>query len=291
MASSIKPCFLSSSVAYDANASPWGALDFLQSDYKQILAQLYKNDGVVVGTVSTPSLLPALNTTVPVNVAARPADLAQRHAPTRSSLRHSRLVSKAYQQELDPQRPRAYRSRRLACALSGLELLLGLSVCMLALWLLLWAPRMRTRDVPYWSGAPLFLSGLCGLTLAGCPGDFPGSCIKFFRVVSIILAIQAALSCLVAAILSMMHLILLHWAQCEPESALSTSCECHTEMANILRYPDLSCPAVVNVLVLLLVGSCASNLMGCILAAWLLPLHWGRYRSHGYLPVASRPPS
>jgi hypothetical protein len=51
--------------------------------------------------------------------------------------------------------PPVLRHHRLATALAALQVLLGVAVSSLAVWLLLWAPNLRVRDIPYWSGLPV----------------------------------------------------------------------------------------------------------------------------------------
>lgn len=51
--------------------------------------------------------------------------------------------------------PPVLRHHRLATALAALQVLLGVAVSSLAVWLLLWAPNLRIRDIPYWSGLPV----------------------------------------------------------------------------------------------------------------------------------------
>lgn len=51
--------------------------------------------------------------------------------------------------------PPVLRHHRLATALAALQVLLGVAVSSLAVWLLVWAPNLRVRDIPYWSGLPV----------------------------------------------------------------------------------------------------------------------------------------
>jgi len=51
--------------------------------------------------------------------------------------------------------PPVLRHHRLATALAALQVLLGIAVTSLAVWLLVWAPNLRVRDIPYWSGLPV----------------------------------------------------------------------------------------------------------------------------------------
>jgi hypothetical protein len=51
--------------------------------------------------------------------------------------------------------PPVLRHHRLATALAALQVLLGVAVSSVAVWLLLLAPNLRVRDIPYWSGLPV----------------------------------------------------------------------------------------------------------------------------------------
>jgi hypothetical protein len=51
--------------------------------------------------------------------------------------------------------PPVLRHHRLATARAALQVLLGVAVSSLAVWLLLLAPNLRVRDIPYWSGLPV----------------------------------------------------------------------------------------------------------------------------------------
>lgn len=51
--------------------------------------------------------------------------------------------------------PPIMRYHRLAKAHVGLQTLLGVLLCFLSLWLIMWAPNIRTRDNPFWSAIPV----------------------------------------------------------------------------------------------------------------------------------------
>jgi hypothetical protein len=93
--------------------------------------------------------------------------------------------------------PAIIRYHKLAKALLGLIILLGLAICFLALWLLIWAPNIRQRDNPHWSGVPVrprfeklrshpnifqvLLSGILGMVLVCCfRKEHPGMKKNFF---------------------------------------------------------------------------------------------------------------
>jgi len=45
--------------------------------------------------------------------------------------------------------------QRLARCLATIQIILGVAVTSLSLWLLLWAPHLPVTDNPYWSGIPV----------------------------------------------------------------------------------------------------------------------------------------
>lgn len=47
------------------------------------------------------------------------------------------------------------RHRRLSRFLASMQIILGVVVTSLSLWLLLWAPNLPVTDNPYWSGMPV----------------------------------------------------------------------------------------------------------------------------------------
>lgn len=51
--------------------------------------------------------------------------------------------------------PPIIRYHRLAKALVGFQLFLGIALCFLSLWLFIWSPNLRSRDNPYWSALPV----------------------------------------------------------------------------------------------------------------------------------------
>ncbi|KAG8238143.1 hypothetical protein J437_LFUL017970, partial [Ladona fulva] len=116
-----------------------------------------------------------LATTVPQKIVPS-CSLSGRHTPTRNSLRHSRMIVLSRTGKV----PRKYlppvlRHHKTATVLVTWQLLLGLAVLSLGMWLLFWAPNLRVRDNPYWSGGPLLLTGMFGVFLVCCcRKDYPG---------------------------------------------------------------------------------------------------------------------
>ncbi|XP_052123647.1 uncharacterized protein LOC113209737 isoform X3 [Frankliniella occidentalis] len=223
----------------------------------------------------TPSQANCLSTTVPQNIA--PHGFASRHAPTRSSLRHSRMIVLTR----DGRVPRKYQpgvlhSRRLGTALAALVSLLGALVTAVAVWLLLWAPHLPSRDVPVYSGPP---------------------------VVSVAVAGLSALAALCASAFAMLHVVSLWGSACQPaKQVANATCTCEPAYKDPDRswaiwagtsrhvYPDLSCPEVESLLSVLLTGSGAANLVGGLLAGWYVLLHWRSRYTDVYAKVRTAPP-
>ncbi|KAJ1523556.1 hypothetical protein ONE63_001404 [Megalurothrips usitatus] len=255
----------------------------------------------------TPSQANCLSTTVPQNI--KPEGWASRHAPTRSSLRHSRMIVLTRQQGVPRARqPGVLHRRRLGLALSGLLGLLGALVTAVAVWLLLWAPRLPARDNPAYSGPPLFVAGVLGLVLLGCcRKDYPGrphSCCLFsFKVASVAAAALAALAAFCASAFALLHVVSLWGSACEPANqVVNATCTCEPAPRDPDRswavwsgtsrheYPDLSCPEVESLLSVLLTGSGAANLLAGGLAVWYVLLHWRSRYTDVYAKVRTAPP-
>ncbi|KAJ9586794.1 hypothetical protein L9F63_019614, partial [Diploptera punctata] len=190
--------------------------------------------------------------------------------------------------------PRKYhppfiRHHRLARALAALQVVLGIAVSSLAVWLLVWAPNLRIRDIPYWSGLPLLASGIMGLMLLCCcrknnPG-VPRDIWTFgLKAVSVFLSVLAAVTCFCACVFALLHLTFLSSMTCDPAHVLHSTCVCQ-DTQRVYRYSDLNCPEVENILTILLIGSCAANGIGGILTVWYVFLHWTSQYTHTYSQV------
>ncbi|XP_052123649.1 uncharacterized protein LOC113209737 isoform X5 [Frankliniella occidentalis] len=204
--------------------------------------------------------------------------------------------------------PGVLHSRRLGTALAALVSLLGALVTAVAVWLLLWAPHLPSRDVPVYSGPPLLFAGLVGLVLLGCcRKDYPGrpfSCCLFsLKVVSVAVAGLSALAALCASAFAMLHVVSLWGSACQPaKQVANATCTCEPAYKDPDRswaiwagtsrhvYPDLSCPEVESLLSVLLTGSGAANLVGGLLAGWYVLLHWRSRYTDVYAKVRTAPP-
>ncbi|XP_029665594.1 uncharacterized protein LOC115236998 [Formica exsecta] len=243
-----------------------------------------------------PSMANCLSTTVPVNLAA--SQIAGRHTPTRNSLRHSRMIvmhrTGHHREKFLP--PLIYH-QQLARCLAVLQTSLGIAVTFLSLWLLLWAPNLPITDNPYWSGISLLMSGSFGIGLLCCfkkeyPDMSPGFCLSTTKVVSVFLAVLATMACVSACVFSAMHLSRLMGLECTPARVLNATCVCRPRgespdsLEDAVRYMDLNCPEVEDILTILLIFSCTCNGLGMLSAGCYSYLHWiTRYKRPKYIQV------
>ncbi|XP_060832749.1 uncharacterized protein LOC132916621 isoform X1 [Bombus pascuorum] len=243
-----------------------------------------------------PSMANCLSTTVPVNLAA--AQIAGRHTPTRNSLRHSRMIV-LHRSGHRPQKflpPLVYHWRLGRC-LAALQTILGVAITSLSLWLLLWAPHLPVADNPYWSGMPLLLSGSFGICLLCCfkkeyPVMSPGLCLTLIKVISVLLATLATVTCSIACVFSAIHLVRLMGLECNPARVLNATCVCKPRgnasnfNESAVRYMDLNCPEVENILIILLIFSSTCNALGALVSGWYTYLHWStRHKRPKYMQV------
>lgn len=233
-----------------------------------------------------PSMANCLSTTVPVNLTV--SQIAGRHTPTRNSLRHSRMIV-MHRTGHRPEKflPPLLHHRRLARCLAAVQTIFGIAVISLSLWLLLWAPHLPIIDNPYWSGIPLLMSGGFGISLLCCfkkeyPSTSLGVCFSVTKIFSLFLAFLATIACIIACVSSAIHLSRLMGLECTPARVLNATCVCRPRdepadsLEGAVRYMDLNCPEVENVLTILLIFSCACNGLGALVVGWYAYLHWGR---------------
>ncbi|KAJ3636053.1 hypothetical protein MTP99_008897 [Tenebrio molitor] len=245
---------------------------------------------------ASPTQAHCLVTTVPQNIVAQ--TLASKHTPNRNSLRHSRMIAMNKNGRVpNKYLPAIIRYHKLAKALLGLIILLGLAICFLALWLLIWAPNIRQRDNPHWSGVPVLLSGILGMVLVCCfRKEHPGMKKNFFvysiKVLSVMLSSLAAATSFIACGFAVVHLVSLYTMTCTPSAKLDSTCVCQTAANNdtsssvrSYHYVDLSCLEVDNILTILVIFSCACNFIAGVLEVWYVYLHWASRYIYTYSKV------
>ncbi|XP_046395864.1 sarcospan isoform X2 [Ischnura elegans] len=260
-----------------------------------------------------PAAQQLLATTVPQKIAPA-SSLSGRHTPTRNSLRHSRMIVLSRTGKV----PRKYlppvmRHHKAATALVFFQLLLGVAVLSLGIYMLIWAPDLRIRDNPCWSGGPLLLSGCFGIfLLCCCRKDYPGMplgcCIFTVKVISVTLSIVVIATCLCASVFALLHVIFLSKMACHStklsaeSSALNSSCICSNVPAIASRvedlyqmpsagrtyyYRDLSCDDVEGMLFYFLIASCLMNAVAAFVSFVYVFLHWSSRYMYVYSGVGT----
>ncbi|KAM8718756.1 hypothetical protein ACLKA7_001464 [Drosophila subpalustris] len=114
-----------------------------------------------------PSQAVYMSTTVPQNM--KGIKIAGRHTPTRNSLRHSRMivVNNKSQHSVQETYSTDHRNLYFPCQLLILQLIIGLLIAGLALWILILIPNASILINPYLSGLSLLLVSVAGLILLG----------------------------------------------------------------------------------------------------------------------------
>ncbi|KAL5276455.1 hypothetical protein ACFFRR_001965 [Megaselia abdita] len=190
----------------------------------------------------------------------------------------------------------------LAKVLLILQILFGLAITCLGLWILFWAPSTRLQDNPYWSGVSLLFAGILGLLIIRCRrikrSKVRENCFVFVKFDSFLLSLVAALLCVIACICATLHLVRLTAddTKCESSDILvpNASCVCVFNYNNNtqggeknadflgrfkfigdnykMEYKDLTCDEVEGGWMFLLALSMVLNILGCIFTLMYLCL-------------------
>jgi hypothetical protein len=104
------------------------------------------------------------------------------------------------------------------------------------------------------------------------------------QVISVCVAVIAGVTCFCACVFALLHLIFLTSMECEPAHVLNATCLCQ-DGQRTYEYTDLNCLEVGNILTILLIGSCATNSIGGVVATWYVFLHWSSRYSYLYSEV------
>ncbi|CAH1155712.1 unnamed protein product [Phaedon cochleariae] len=233
--------------------------------------------------VNSPSQTHCLNTTVPQNITLQ--DFSGKHAPTRNSLRHSRMIVLNKSGHVVPDGVSLLKYQKLAKWLMIGISLFGFILCTLSLWLLMWSPNIRKRDNPYWSAVPVIFSGFVGIFyLICCLKEHPNWKLGYFsnsvKYISVTSSIMATIASIMVFFFSLIHLIALNVLDCSPPDNLNTTCICRnnsTDQSIFTRsyhYVDLSCMEVNKVLSALIMTICIVNVLIVFLELLYLYLHW-----------------
>uniref|UniRef100_A0A182WRB2 Uncharacterized protein n=1 Tax=Anopheles quadriannulatus TaxID=34691 RepID=A0A182WRB2_ANOQN len=209
----------------------------------------------VTGAAGGPSEAVYMTTTVPQNFAKNASTLIGRHKPTRSSLRHSRMlvVNKTVPVRYPPGNSLNLRHLRLCRTLMVLQILIGIVLNVIGLNIMVWSPSTSTKDNPYWSGLILIVCGVLFLVLfqfkrartgtdKGTPAQnvarlhqpqspWRENCFHFLRVNALIVLLLTIFFTALAFIYAMIHATNLSadGLRCEPQFTFnvnSSSCVC-----------------------------------------------------------------
>ncbi|XP_014101838.2 uncharacterized protein [Bactrocera oleae] len=105
--------------------------------------------------------------------------------------------------------PMSFKYPNLARWLLILEIIVGLLISFLAIWIFCLAPNTAIQYNPYWSGLVLLLAGILGLVLVRYQRikrhKVRENCFKFLRADSYLLALLAVLLCCVAVFCAALH--------------------------------------------------------------------------------------
>ncbi|XP_050513383.1 uncharacterized protein LOC126889295 [Diabrotica virgifera virgifera] len=254
------------------------------------------NNNVSQGECPNRSQINFLNTTVPVNILAQ--DIAGKHTPSRNSLRHSRMIVLHKSGEAPPVIPSALQYYKIVRLLLIAILIVGLAMCILSLWLLLWTPNLRSRDNPGWSGIPVLVSSFAGILFISTipnPKGYSGRKFRYWRKglkwTSVTISAVAACTSFLTFVFSVLHLIVLSSMICAPPDKLVSTCLCNvnTTKLSILtdsyHYVDLSCFEVETALKILIIFSAIASCSVFLFELVYLYLHWVNRNIHEYSRV------
>ncbi|KAL1380834.1 hypothetical protein pipiens_013902 [Culex pipiens pipiens] len=226
-----------SSTASTVPAAPPGSPeDSPRSTSRPASAQ--RNITIRLPEEGAPSEAVYMTTTVPQNFAKNSSTLIGRHKPTRSSLRHSRMLvvnNKNYHQRFPKGNSLNLRHIRLSRLLMLLKVAIGAVLTFVGMTIIVWSPNTHTKDNPYWSGMILLLCGALFLFLF----DFkrrPANRLRenffnFVRINALVVLLLTIFFTMLAFIYALIHTTNLSSAnlRCEPEyhfNVNSSSCVC-----------------------------------------------------------------
>lgn len=236
-----------------------------------------------------PSQVTMHYTTVPQSLVSR--QLGSRHHPTRSSLRHSRLLVLVRKGRV-PRKylPSVVERERVGVAFCLSQLCLGLALTGLAVWRVAAGGHItKAGDWPLYSGLLVIVSGWFGLTLILCcryhyPGAAVPCCVfpvRSYQIIGcIMVSALAAVSTLVAAVGHLLHLVTYSVSVCQEATSPPTwpgqTCVCLSS-SNLweegeLVYPGASCSQVNTFLTPFLLSLVVMNVLSFLSCSALLLL-------------------
>ncbi|XP_062538330.1 uncharacterized protein LOC134206615 [Armigeres subalbatus] len=196
-----------------------------------------RNITIKLPDAGTPSEAVYMTTTVPQNFSKNANNLIGRHKPTRSSLRHSRMlvVNKSIPQRYPKGNSLNLKHIRLSRILMVLEIIVGTILTLVGMTIIVWSPNTQTKDNPYWAGMILTVCGSLFLILF----DFkrrPSNRLRenffnFIRVNAMVILLLTIFFTMLAFIYALIHTTNLssEHLRCAPEyrfNVNSSSCVC-----------------------------------------------------------------
>lgn len=254
-------------------------------------------------SASSPSRLTqthCLNTTVPINIAG--TDIGGRHTPTKNALRHSRMIAlnRAGNKNGTGHLSIVVKYPKMAKYFVCLQNKTAMIILLLSTWMWTQIPNLSDRDIPYWSGTLLLISGLLNAMLLWCcqkkVSDNAPLWYAFYpKITALAITILASLVCLCALIFASIHIYVIETAECErPPDNQNVSCVCRViqDSMDIIEvnsekyeYPTLNCLQVSSLLAIALIGSAVANATGTVISLYYVFLHKTSTVLHKYSQV------
>ncbi|XP_045462211.1 uncharacterized protein LOC123672236 [Harmonia axyridis] len=236
-----------------------------------------------------PTLTHGLVTTVPQNLAN--FKLGDKHAPTRNSLRHSRMIvlNKAPRVPIEFLPPIiTYHDR--AKTVMWIILIIGIIMSFQCSSQQIYAPNSRPQLNPFYTAVPILLSGIFGFVhLTCCRKEYPGlrrnACEGFIKIFSITTSIVASVTSSVYVLNGLIHLVSFFYLDCAPPDSLTATCICRLEdkemvnsiLNNSWNYVDLSCFELFHVFNAIIGLTSFTCFVIICLEIYYLSLHWGSF--------------
>jgi len=181
-----------------------------------------RRDEVPAPLHRSPSMANHLSTTVPCSLVNK--NLSGRHHPTRTSLRHSRMVVLRAHRDRGYERLRGWGlPGRILGAIGLAQGLLAIIMGGLAIGGYMWAPlSLPHTELPHYPAVPLLMSGcmIVGLLLC-CSKTAPMGHQTYLKVAVVVCCAVAIVTSLCVCIFTALHLVLLAPMQCRESRHLA----------------------------------------------------------------------
>ncbi|KAL3283934.1 hypothetical protein HHI36_018102 [Cryptolaemus montrouzieri] len=240
--------------------------------------QHLKNEGI-------PTQTHGLVTTVPQNIAN--LKIGDKHAPTRNSLRHSRMIVMSKGRVPVEYLPPIVKHHHRAKTAMWIILIVGIVMSFECSSLKIYAANTKVMLNPFYATIPILFSGIFGFVhLSCCRKEYPGlrrnSCEKSIKVFSISTSLLAVVLSFVYVFNGLIHLFSFFYLDCGRPDFLTQTCSCRLadpEMItsifnNTWDYVDLSCFEVYHIFNVIIGLTGFTCLIIIILEIYYLYLNW-----------------